>query len=221
MNMDTVKLERVPPQNIDAERAVLGAMLMSEGGREAIPRVVEVLGDDPIRNGFYREAHQNIYAAILNLFERGEPADLLTVATELERSNDLERVGGVPYLDDMIESVPTAENIEYYAKIVQGEAMRRRLIRVSSEIYNESFDNTEDVDMLLDKAEKSILDIRQESINTGFVPLKRIIKPSFSAIQELYNKKEHVTGVPSGFTDLDNATSGFQESDLVIIAGRL
>ena len=220
MNMDTVKLERVPPQNIDAERAVLGAMLMSEGGREAIPRVVEVLGDDPIRNGFYREAHQKIYAAILNLFERGEPADLLTVATELERSNDLERVGGVPYLDDMIESVPTAENIEYYAKIVQGEAMRRRLIRVSSEIYNESFDNTEDVDMLLDKAEKSILDIRQESINTGFVPLKRIIKPSFSAIQELYNKKEHVTGVPSGFTDLDNATSGFQESDLVIIAGR-
>jgi len=218
--MGTVKLERVPPQNIDAERAVLGAILIADGGREAIPRVVEVLGDDPIRNGFYREAHQRIYAAILNLFERGEPSDLLTVTQELERSNSLENVGGVPYIYEMIESVPTAANVEYYAKMVHCEAMRRRLIRVSSEIYNESFDNSEDVDMLLDKAEKSILDIRQESINTGFVPLKRIIKPSFSAIQELYNKKEHVTGVPSGFTDLDNATSGFQAADFVIIAGR-
>lgn len=218
--MGTVKLERVPPQNIDAERAVLGAMLIADGGREAIPRVVEVLGDDPIRNGFYREAHQRIYAAILNLFERGEPSDLLTVTQELERSNSLENVGGVPYIYEMIESVPTAANVEYYAKMVHSEAMRRRLIRVSSEIYNESFDNSEDVDMLLDKAEKSILDIRQDSINTGFVPLKRIIKPSFSAIQELYNKKEHVTGVPSGFTDLDNATSGFQAADFVIIAGR-
>jgi len=220
MNMGTVKLERVPPQNIDAERAVLGAMLIADGGREAIPRVVEVLGDDPIRNGFYREAHQRIYAAILNLFERGEPADLLTVTQELERSNSLENVGGVPYIYEMIESVPTAANVEYYARMVHREAMRRRLIRVSSEIYNESFDNSEDVDMLLDKAEKSILDIRQDSINTGFVPLKRIIKPSFSAIQELYNKKEHVTGVPSGFTDLDKKTSGFQAADFVIIAGR-
>lgn len=218
--MGTVKLERVPPQNIDAERAVLGAMLIADGGREAIPRVVEVLGDDPIRNGFYREAHQRIYAAILNLFERGEPSDLLTVTQELERSNSLENVGGVPYIYEMIESVPTAANVEYYAKMVHSEAMRRRLIHVSAEIYNESFDNSEDVDMLLDKAEKSILDIRQDSINTGFVPLKRIIKPSFSAIQELYNKKEHVTGVPSGFTDLDNATSGFQAADFVIIAGR-
>jgi len=220
MDMGSVKLERVPPQNIDAERAVLGAMLMADGGREAIPRVVEILGDDPIRNGFYREAHQKIYAAMLNLFEKGEPVDLLTITGELERSKDLERVGGVPYIDEMIDSVPTAANVEYYARMVQNEAMRRNLIRVSAEIFNESFDNSEDVELLLDKAEKAILDIRQESINTGFVPIKRIIKPSFSAIQELYNKKEHVTGVPSGFIDLDNATSGFQAADFVIIAGR-
>lgn len=220
MNMGSVKLDKVPPQNIDAERAVLGAMLMSDGGKEAIPRVVEILGDSPTGNGFYREAHQKIYTAILNLFERGEPADLLTVTRELERTGDLEKVGGVPYIDEMIDSVPTAANVEYYAQMVKDEALRRRLIYASAQIYNESFDNSEDIDMLLDKAERAILDIRQEKVDRGFIPLKRIIKSSFSAIQELFNKKEHVTGVPSGFIDLDKETSGFQPSDFVVIAGR-
>ena len=218
--MGSVKLDKVPPQNIDAERAVLGAMLMADGGREVIPRVVEILGDSQNGSGFYREAHQKIYTAVLNLFERGEPADLLTLTRELERTGDLEKVGGVSYLDEMIESVPTAANVEYYAKMVKDEAIRRRLIYTSAQIYNDSFDASEDVDLLLDKAERAVLDIRQENVDRGFVPLKRIIKDSFSAIQELYNKQEHVTGVPSGFTDLDRATSGFQKADLIIVAGR-
>ena len=128
MDMGTGKLDKVPPQNIDAERAVLGAMLIADGSKEVIPRVVEILGDNLNGNGFYREAHQKIYVAILNLFERGEPADLLTLMRELERTGDLEKVGGLAYLDEMIESVPTAANVEYYAKMVKDEALRRRLI---------------------------------------------------------------------------------------------
>jgi replicative DNA helicase len=120
----------------------------------------------------------------------------------------------------MIDSVPTASNVEYYAQMVKDEAMRRSLIYASARIYNESFDDSEDIELLLDRAERSIFDIRQENVNKGFVQIKRIIKPTFTAIQELYNKKEHVTGVPSGFTELDAATSGFQAADFVIVAGR-
>lgn len=220
MDMGNVKLDRVPPQNIDAERAVLGAMLLSDGGREAIPRVVEVLGDDPSGDVFYRESHRKIYAAILNLFERAEPADIITVTRELERAGDLEKAGGVSYIDEMMDSVPTAANVEYYAQMVRDEAMKRHLIYTSAQIYNKSFDDSEDLDLLLDWSERAILDIRQENVDKGFVPLKAIIKNSFNAIQELYNKQEHVTGVPSGFIDLDEKTSGFQKSDLIIFAGR-
>ena len=220
MGTSTVRIDRVPPQNIDAERAVLGAMLISDGGREAIPRVVQILGDADNEKGFYREAHQKIYSAILDLFGKGEPADLLTVTRELERNGNLEKVGGVSYIDELIDSVPTAANVEYYAKMVKDEALRRRLIYTAAQLYNESFDNTEEVDMLLDKAERMILDIRQENVDKGFVPLKRLIKTTFSTVRDLYNKKEHVTGVPSGFTDLDEKTSGFQASDLIVVAGR-
>jgi replicative DNA helicase len=218
--MGAVKLDKVPPQNIDAERAVLGAMLISEGGREAIPRVIEILGDNPNGNGFYRESHQKIYGAILNLFDRGEPADLLTVTRELERTGDLENVGGVSYLDEMIDSVPSVANVEYYAQMVKDEALRRRLILTSAQIYNDSFDSSEGIDLLLDRAEREILDIRRDNVNKGFMALKRIVRGSFRTIEELYNKKEHVTGVPSGFVDLDKTTSGFQQSDFIVIAGR-
>jgi len=220
MEVGTVRLDRVPPQNIDAERAVLGAMLMSDGGKEAIPRVIEILGDDPYDNGFYKEAHQKIYTAILNLFERNEPADLITLTGELERLSELKNVGGVEYLDEMIDSVPTAANVEYYAQMVKDEALRRRLIRSSAKIFNESFDSSEHIQVILDNAEREILDIRQDQVESGFIPLKKTLRNTFDSVQELYNKKEHVTGIPSGFTDLDTATSGFQPSDFVVVAGR-
>jgi replicative DNA helicase len=220
MDMSSGKLDRVPPQNVDAERAVLGAMLMSDGGREAIPKVIEVLGEDPTGEAFYRDAHRKIYSAILNLFERAEPADLLTVTRELERNSDLDNVGGVPYINEMMDSVPTAANVGYYAQMVKDESIKRRLIYTSAQIYNESFDDSEDIAMLLDRAERAILEIRQDNVDRGFIQVKRIIKDSFSAIQELYNKQEHVTGVASGFIDLDEKTSGFQKSDFIIIAGR-
>jgi replicative DNA helicase len=220
MDMNSIRFDRVPPQNVDAERAVLGAMLLPDGGREAIPKVIEILGDDPYGDVFYKEAHQKIYNAILNLFEKNQPVDLVTATRELEQIGDLEKVGDVAYLDEMMDSVPTAANVEYYARIVKDESLRRRLIRASVQIYNDSFDNSEDIDVLLDGAERIVLDIRKENVLRGFVQLKKTIKDTLNTIQDLYNRKEHVIGTPTGFTEFDMQTSGFQPSDLIIVAGR-
>ncbi|HGJ67173.1 TPA: replicative DNA helicase [bacterium] len=220
MEASPIRFDRVPPQDVDAERSVLGAMLIADGGREAIPKVIEILGDDPYNSVFYREAHQKIYNAILNLFERNEPADLLTLARELERNGELEKVGDIAYLDEMIDSVPNAANIEHYARIVKDEALRRRLIKTSVDIYNNCFDSSEDIDVILDNAERHVLDIRQENVSRGYVPIKKAIKSTIDKISELYSKREHVIGLPTGFHELDMATSGFQPSDLIVIAGR-
>ena len=220
MDMNSIRFERVPPQNVDAERAVLGAMLLPDGGREAIPKVIEVLGDDPYGDIFYKEAHQKIYNAILNLFEKNQPVDLVTATRELEQIGDLEKVGDVAYLDEMMDSVPTAANVEYYARIVKDESIRRRLIRASVQIYNDSFDNSEDIDVLLDGAERTVLDIRKENVLRGFVQLKKTIKDTLNTIQDLFNRKEHVIGTPTGFTEFDLQTSGLQPSDLIVVAGR-
>jgi replicative DNA helicase len=220
MDMNSIRFERVPPQNVDAERAVLGAMLLPDGGREAIPKVIEVLGDDPYGDIFYKEAHQKIYNAILNLFEKNQPVDLVTATRELEQIGDLEKVGDVAYLDEMMDSVPTAANVEYYARIVKDESLRRRLIRASVQIYNDSFDNSEDIDVLLDNAERSVLDVRQGNVLRGFIQVKKTLRDTINTIQDLFNRKEHVIGTPSGFTELDSKTSGFQLSDLIIVAGR-
>ena len=221
MEMSSVRLDRVPPQNIDAERSVLGAMLLSDdGGREAIPKVIEILGDDSYGDVFYKETHQRIYNAILNLFERNEPADQVTLTRELMRTGDLEKVGDIAYIDEMIDSVPTAANVVYYANIVKEEALRRRLIRASAQIYNDSYDNTEDVDMLLDNAERIVLDIRREKADRGFIQVRKKIKETLDVIQELYNRKEHVIGTPTGFTEFDMKTSGLQASDFIVVAGR-
>jgi replicative DNA helicase len=220
METGSIRFDRVPPQDIDAERAVLGALILPDGGREAIPKVIEILGDDPYGDTFYKEAHQKIYNAILNLFEKNEPVDLITVTRELERTGELEKVGDVAYLDEMQDSVPTAANVEYYARIVKDESLRRRLIRASAQIYNDSFDSSKEIDVLLDDAERTVLDIRQENVTRGFIQLRKTIKDTLNIIQDLYNKKEHVIGTPSGFTELDGKTSGFQPSDLIVVAGR-
>jgi replicative DNA helicase len=219
METNPIRFDRVPPQDVDAERAVLGAMLITDGGREAIPKVIEILGDDPYNSVFYKETHQKIYNAILNLFERNEPADLLTLAKELGRTGDLAKID-VAYLDEMIDSVPNTANIEYYARIVKDEALRRRLIKTSVDIYSNCFDSSEEVDVILDSAERAVLDIRQDNVSRGYIPIKKAIKATLNTIQELYNRKEHVIGTPTGFTDLDTATSGFQPSDFIVVAGR-
>jgi len=218
MRNNGVKLDRIPPQNIDAERSVLGAMMMDGESEQAIARVIQVLGEDgPC---FYKEAHQKIYKAILNLFERGVPSDLLTVTQELERTGDLEKAGGVTVLDEIIDSVPTTANVTYYADMVKQEYRRRQLILVSAQVYNEAFDATEDIDTLLGNAENQIFKIMSEGEESSVVAAKTILKEAFKEVQEMYQKGDQIMGLATGFMDLDSLTSGLQNGDYIVVAGR-
>lgn len=211
--MKKVELEKIPPQNLEAEVAVLGAILQEN---EAIHRAIEALQ----RDDFYREAHRKIYQACVDLFERNEPIDLITLANELQKQKELEEVGGASYLTYLVDSVPTAANIGHYAKIVRDRAVLRNLISVSTNIINSSFEAEEEVDNILDEAEKKIFEISQDRFSFALTPLRSVLKGSFELIEKLYHRKVHVTGVPSGFTDFDVLTSGLQPADLIIIAGR-
>ncbi|PIY19852.1 replicative DNA helicase [Candidatus Desantisbacteria bacterium CG_4_10_14_3_um_filter_40_18] len=208
-----MSIEKIPPQSIEAEMSMLGAMLMD---KDAIGSAIELIEDDY----FYRGVHQRIYQAIISLYEKNEPVDIVTLSEQLQHNNELASVGGSVYLTALLNSVPTAANIKYYAKIVQDKALLRKLITVATNIVTMGYEGGEDVANVLDQAERMIFDVVQKKITREFVPLEAILHDSFELIEKLYKQKEHVTGVPSGFVDLDKYTSGFQPSDLIIIAGR-
>jgi len=204
---------KLPPQHIEAEQSVLGGILIEN---YAINKVMEILKPDD----FYRESHRKIYEALIVLSERDEPADSITLMNELKNSGHLDTVGGASYVASLIDLVPTAANIEYYAKIVKEKAILRKLIQTSTEIITQSYEDRGDVEGFLDEAERAIFDISENRVRPSFYPIKDIVKGSFKILERLYEKKELVTGVPSGFKDLDRMTAGFQPSDLIIIAGR-
>jgi replicative DNA helicase len=169
---------------------------------------------------FYRDAHRKIYDALMDLAERDEPADLITLTNELRKKEHLDSVGGASYVTSLIDSVVTAANIEYYAKIVKEKAILRKLIDTSTEIITHSYEDRSDVEGLLDEAERAIFEISENRVKPSFYSIRDIVKQSFKTIERLYEKKELVTGVPSGYRDLDQRTAGFQPSDLIIVAGR-
>jgi replicative DNA helicase len=205
--------ERVPPHNTEAEQSVLGAMLLD---KEAISKCVESLTLD----SFYHDVHQYIYKAIINLYEKNTPIDLVTLTSFLRKNNQLDSVGGSVYLTDILDSVPTAANVEHYIKIVEEAYMLRSLITAGSNIVSLSFEQDEDVNSILEKAEKTIFDIAKNKTKQPFIDLKKILLPVMTQIEEAYGKEEVITGVPSGFGDLDYITSGFQRADLIIMAAR-
>ncbi len=204
---------RIPPQNIEAEQCVLGGILIEAG---ALLKVLELLEPDD----FYKESHGIIYSAIIDLFDRNEPQDLVSVHNELKRKGKLEAVGGAVYLAELTETVPVASNIDYYARIVRDKAILRRLIQKTTDIASMCYEEAEDVDDILEHAESAVFELSQSKIKQSFHRLKDVIKDSIHKVEDLYEKKELITGVPSGFTDLDKLTAGFQPSDLIIIAGR-
>jgi replicative DNA helicase len=206
-------LGRTPPQALDAERSVLGSMLLS---RDAIATAIQNLDE----RDFYRDAHRKIWRAIVEVFDRNEPVDMVTLVEELKRRRELEGIGGASYLTTLDQFVATAANVEHYCKIVHEKALLRRLIDVGTEIVGEAFDQREDASELLDRAEQSIFAISDEGLRTGFQPMRQLVLQGYSAIEEYRQRKVHVTGVPSGFYDLDEMTAGFQKSDFVVIAGR-
>jgi replicative DNA helicase len=198
---------------MDAERSVLGAMLLS---RDAIATSIQNLDE----RDFYRDVHRKIWRAIVELFDRNEPVDMVTLVEELKRKRDLESIGGASYLTTLDQYVATAANVEHYCKIVHEKALLRRLIDVGTGIVGEAFDQRDDASELLDRAEQSIFAISDEGLRTGFQPMRTLVLQGYSAIEEYRQRKVHVTGVPSGFYDVDEMTAGFQKSDFVVIAGR-
>jgi replicative DNA helicase len=213
MNEADLSSHKLPPQNIEAEQSILGGILIEN---YAVNKVMEVLAPDD----FYRESHRKIYKALIDLSERDEPADLITLTNELKNNGHLDSVGGASYIASLIDSVPTAANIEYYVKIVKEKAILRKLIQTSTEIITQSYEDRGDVEGFLDEAERAIFDISENRVRPSFYSVKDVIKDSFKILERLYEKKELVTGVPSGFRELDRLTAGFQPSDLIIVAGR-
>ncbi|AGB42476.1 replicative DNA helicase [Halobacteroides halobius DSM 5150] len=207
------EVEKVPPHSLDAEKSTLGSMLLD---RDAIGKGIEILTSDD----FYWQSHSIIFGAISQLFEAGEPVDLVTINQQLREDKKLEEVGGASYITSLVNSVPTAANIEHYAKIVGEKAMLRRLIKVAGEISQLGYSEEEDVDTLLDKAESRIFEISQTRRTDGFANVKDVLMDTFDRLEQLHEHNSDVTGVPTGFSDLDKMTSGFQESDLIIIAAR-
>jgi replicative DNA helicase len=204
---------KLPPQNIEAEQSILGGILIEN---DAINTVVEFLE----ASDFYREAHQKIFQSMIALSEKNEPLDLITLTNELKKTKELESIGGASYLASLVESVPTAANIAYYAKIVKEKSILRKLISTATDIVTQSFHEGKDLEDFLDDAEQAIFRISEHRVKPAFFPIKEIVKESFKVIERLYEKKELITGVPSGFKDLDRKTAGFQNADLIIVAGR-
>ncbi|MBI2217998.1 MAG: replicative DNA helicase [Candidatus Rokubacteria bacterium] len=205
---------RIPPHNLDAERAVLGAVLLE--GRETLPRVIELLRS----SDFYTEAHRIIFDAMLRLFDRGHPVDLITLNEELRRSEQLQAVGGPAALAQLAEEASIAAHLNSYAAIVRDMAVLRELIQTSTEVITEAFEAKEDVQTLVDDAERRIFALAERRLEGSALPVGKILKNTFEYIERLYERKEHVTGVATGFEKLDMETSGFQPSDFIIIAGR-
>ncbi len=204
---------RIPPHSLEAERAVLGALLLD---RESLPRAIEILRPPD----FYKEGHRIIFGAMLGLFERNEPVDLLTLSEELRRQGMLEQVGGAAALAALVEEAATAAHVTSYAHIVREKSLLRDLIRSATEIITQSYDQRDDVEALLDQAEGLIFQISERRLSGSAIPVRSILKDTFEYIERLYDRKEHVTGLATGFRRLDELTSGFQVSDFIIIAGR-
>ena len=205
--------DRVPPHNPDAEVATLGAILLDP---DALGQVISYLRPPD----FYRNAHVRVFDAILGLYERGEEIDLITLTQELRSRNALDSVGGAGYVASLTSSVPTSANIEYYARIVRGASVRRRLLKIANEIIAEAYDDSQDSRAILEEAERKIFEITDSQQDTGFQKAREIVEATVEAIERLYQTKDNYTGIPSGFPSLDNMLSGFQNSEFIVIGAR-
>ena len=208
-----MELTRTAPQNIAAEQATLGSIILE---KESILNCIEILQPED----FYKNAHQIIYQCALDLFEKNQAVDLVTLTEELKKRKQLDEVGGASYLATLMGSVPTAANVIYYAKIVEEKAILRKLINHATQIVAMGYEEQEEARVILDKAENLIFEVSQQKIRDFFSPLKDLLTESFEKIEDLYHSGNFITGVPSGFLKFDELTTGFQPSELVIVAGR-
>ncbi len=208
-----MEIGKVPPHDIEAEQAILGSMLTD---KDAVISALEVLKED----SFYREDNRAIFSAILSLYSKSEPVDIITVKSELTEQGNFERVGGLEYLAGLPERVPTTANVDMYIKIVEEKASLRSLIQTSNEMISLGYDESENADSILEMAERKVFELTQKKNTKGYTPLKDVLVESFNELEKLYNQKGFITGVPSGFIDFDRKTAGLHNSDLIILAAR-
>jgi replicative DNA helicase len=206
-------LGKIPPQDIEAEQAVIGSMLTDQ---DAVSSAIETLKPED----FYREDNKIIYEAILNIYNRAEPIDIITLKAELSSMGKLDAVGGLEYIAVLPDKVPTTANVDRYIKIVEEKAMLRNLIKTANDILSMGYEPTDEPERVMDLAEKKIFDVMQKKSQKGYTPIKDVLVESFSKLEELYNQKQHVTGVPTGFIDLDKMTAGLHGSEFILIAAR-
>ncbi len=209
-----IPMDRMPPQNLEAEKAVLGSGLMD---KNALGEIIEIIKDP---ENFYKASHQLIFKEMVRLSEKGEAVDLLTVSNALRNSGNFDKAGGSEYLTGLLDIIPTVSNASYYANIVRDKAVLRNLITAGMNIMSNGYDETESVEAVIDRSEQEIFSLSQRSVRNDFVPIKSIMASTFEKLEELYKRQAHVTGVPSGFPDLDYLTAGFQAGNLIIVAAR-
>lgn len=208
-----MEVGKVPPHDLDAEQAVIGSMLTDA---DAVASSIEVLKPED----FYRADNRIIYEAMFNLYNRSEPIDIITVKAELESMGRFEQVGGLEYLAGLPDKVPTTANVQKYINIVEEKSKLRDLIKTANDIIELGYDPTEDVDDIMENVEKKVFNLTQGKNQKGYSPIKDVLVDSFTQLEELYNRKQHITGVPSGFADLDYRTAGFHGSELILVAAR-
>lgn len=213
INIEAHALGRIPPYSLEAEQSVLGAMILN---KEAINTAIEQLHSED----FYKEANKEIFEAIIELFNKNEPVDLITLSEELKKRGNLENIGGVTYLADLSGGVATTSNVKYYCDIVEEKSILRRLIKSCDEIMTKSYESSEEVNSIIEQAEKNIFDITQGRHREGFAPIKEVLLDSFSKIEEMAANQGQLTGLTTGFIDIDNKLSGMQKSDLILLAAR-
>lgn len=208
-----MELGKIPPNDVESEQAVIGSMLTD---KEAVSAAIEVLKPED----FYREDNRTIFEAILNLYGRSEPIDIITLKSELSSMGKFEAVGGLEYIAELPDKVPTTANVEQYIKIVEEKSVLRNLIKTANEIITLGYDQTQEVDGIIDGAEKKIFEVMQKKNQKGYTPIKDILVETFTELEQLYNQKQRITGIPTGFSDLDFRTSGLHNSDLILVAAR-
>ncbi|MCZ6694474.1 MAG: replicative DNA helicase, partial [Bacteroidetes bacterium] len=207
------QLGKVPPQVIELEEAVLGALMLE---KDALTAVIDIL--KPV--SFYKDQHQEIFKAIVNLFNNSDPVDLLTVTQNLRENGKLEFVGGPYYITELTTRVNSAANIEYHARKISEQSIKRELITISAEIQQDAYEDTTDVFQLLDRAEQSLFEISESHIRKNYSDMRSVMRTAITELEAKKTQKDGITGIPSGFLKLDQATSGWQKSDLIVLAAR-
>ena len=209
----TAAAERTLPHNLDAERSVLGAILIDNEAFNVAASVIDA-------RAFFRDAHRRIFDRMVALSERSQPIDLVTLKEELERAGELDEVGGPAYIAALLDGVPRTTNVEYYARIVKEKSTLRHLIYSANKILANAYEADQDADLILDEAESAIFSVADDRIKSGFVPMRELVKDSFPKIEQLFEHKSFITGISTGFADIDKMTRGFQRGDLIIVAAR-